>query len=104
MQLQPSTAVQVTSSGLLVPQSQPSGRGLLYAAAAIHSRAGHIVRPVEVFCLQLQPSTAVQVTSSGLLVRQSQPSGRGLLCAASAIDSRAGHIVRPVDATKPAVR
>ena len=55
--LQRSTAVQVRSSVRLMPQNQPSGRGLLL----------------------LQRSTAVQVKSSVLLMPQNQPSGRGLM-------------------------
>ena len=54
--LQRSTAVQVRSSVRLMPQNQPSGRGLL-----------------------LQRPTAVQVRSSVRLMPQNQPSGGGLL-------------------------
>ena len=72
--LQRSTAMQVRSSVWLMPQNQPSGRGLL-----------------------LQRSTAVQVRSSVWLMPQNQPSGRGLLPSSTAWSPNQHHAAMLVD-------
>ena len=79
--LQRSTAVQVRSSVRLIPQNQPSGRGLLQRSTAKQVRSSVRLMP------QNQPSVKVffysdrQPSRSDLvwLIPQNQPSGRGLL-------------------------
>ena len=81
--LQRSTVVQVRSSVRLMPQYQPSGKGLLFQRlTAVQVRSSVRLMPQNQppgRGLLLQRLTAVQVRSSVRLMPQNQPPGRGLL-------------------------
>ena len=79
--LQRSTAVQVKSSVRLMPQNQPSARGLLQRSTAVQVKSSVRLMPQNQPSARglLQRSTAVQVRSSVRLMPQNQPSARGLL-------------------------